>query len=208
MADNLFAALILMTNLDIPERSYIFKKQRFMENNKERVTEAEIRKLIINLNLSATVLELFNGTCNDEVMEREFHKDYTIPYAILELTKEQQDEYLIDRYKPILAYAHSTIFAYDSKLKGFIVYNIEEDIVEKEECLTWDGLFISEILRWWEYEVSDDDILYIGNLFGLKHTQKILESIYSTTEGIGFPTFEEAYKWEKTLIDQLNARIK
>lgn len=179
-----------------------------MENNKERATEAEIRKLIIDLKLPPIVLELFNGTCNDKVMELTFHKDYTILYAILELTKEQQDEYLIDRYKPILAYAHSTIFAYDSKLKGFIVYNIEEDIVEKEECLTWDGLFISEILRWWEYEVSDDDILYIGNLFGIKQTKQILESIYSISDGKGFPTFEEAYKWEKTLIDQLNARIK
>jgi len=179
-----------------------------LENDKDRVTESEIRKLIIDLKLSGIVLDLFNETCNDEVMEYGLHEDYVIPYAILELTKKQQDEYLVDRYKPILAYAHSTIFAYDSELNGFIVYDIEDKIVDKEECLTWDGIFVNEVLRWWENDVSNEDILYIGNLFGLKYTKEILDSIYSTTEGKGFPTFEDAYAWEEAMINQLNARIK
>ncbi|MDR2920332.1 MAG: hypothetical protein LBV72_13340 [Tannerella sp.] len=179
-----------------------------LENDKERVTESEIRKLILDLKLPAVVLDFFNETYNDEAMEYELHEDYAIPYAILELTKKQQDEYLIDRYKPILAYLHSTVFAYDSKLKGFIVYDIEDKIIEKEECLTWDGIFVNEVLRWWENDISDEDILHIGNLFGLKHTKEILDSIYSTTEGKGFPTFEDTYKWEEAMIDQLNARIK
>lgn len=51
------------------KKLYIQKNSVFMENDKERVTEAEIRKLILDLKLPVAVLDLFNETCNDEVME-------------------------------------------------------------------------------------------------------------------------------------------
>ena len=154
-------------------------------------------------------MDLFDGNCYDEVLRHNYmEKDYAAPYAVVDLTKHQQDAYLIDRYKPILAYAHSTIFAYDAILKGFICYDIEDNLEKmKPECLTWDGLFVSEILRLWENEVNEEDILHIAKLFGLKYTKEILDSFYFTTQGKGFATFEEVEQWKNSLIDKYNFRI-
>jgi len=178
-----------------------------LEKDKERITITDMRNLIVELGLPQTFLDMYDETCNDEILLREFHRDYTAPHAILSyLTKEQQNHYLIDRYKPILSYAHSTIFAYDTITKGFITYYIEL-MPDNPEYLTWDGLFIDEIIRWWEYEVSDKDILHIGKLFGLKYTKEILDSIYSTTDGNGFATSEKRDKWRSKMLDKINGRI-
>lgn len=180
-----------------------------MENDKERITNDDIARLIPTLNLSPNVLELFQGNCNDEILKRHFFdKDYADPYMVLTLQKDQQQVYLIDRYKPILAYASSTIFAYDSKLKGYISYDIESDVEPSRECLTWDGLFVSEILRWWEYEVGYEDILYIGSFFGLKHTKQILDSINNTTNGNGFSTGAALSLWQNAMIEKINCLVK
>ena len=77
----------------------------------------------------------------------------------------------------------------------------------KPECLTWEGLIVSEILRWWENEVNEEDILHIAKLFGLKYTKEILDSFYFTTQGKGFATFEEVEQWKNSLIDKYNFRI-
>lgn len=177
-----------------------------MANNK--VTHEEINTLIRALGLSPTVSELFEGSCKDEVMQRYLlDRSYTDPYMVLSLEKIQQDTYLIDRYKPFLAYASSTIFAYDTLLKGYVSYNIELDVTDLKACLTWDGLFIPEIRRWWEYEISDEDIIHIGQLFGLKHTAEILQSIYDETGGEGFATVQALAVWEAAMIAQINAAI-
>lgn len=180
-----------------------------MEKDKDRITNDHIRKLIPSLGLSPNILKLFEGNCNDETMKRySFDKDYADPYMVLTLQKDQQDVYLIERYKPILAYSNATIFAYDYKLKGFISYDIESNVEYHNECLTWDALFVGEILRWWEYEVVDNDILYIGAFFGLKYTQQILDSIKQTTNGKGFATGKELTKWENAMIEKINGNIR
>ena len=173
----------------------------------EKVTEQETRKLIIELKLSQTILELFDGKCEDEIVLDTFRNDYADPYAILCLTEEQQNKYRIDRYKPILAYAFSTIFAYDIKQKGFVSYYIEL-MNEQLVCFTWDGLFVQEILKWLDFEISDENILHIGNLFGLKYTKEILDSYYSRTGGDGFPTTKEKENWVDEIMDMINGRIK
>ena len=179
-----------------------------MNHNTEKITQQEIRDLLQGLNLSQGVLDLFDGNCKDEIMQRHFFdKSYSDPYMVLSIEKFQQDTYLVDRYKPILAYSGETVFAYDMLLKGFISYNIESTVADLPSCLSWDGLFISEILRWWEYEISDEDILHIGRYFGLKHNQEILDSIYETTDGQGFSTGKALTEWENAMIIKINGRI-
>ncbi|MBC9912817.1 hypothetical protein [Chitinophaga varians] len=183
--------------------------QQEIEADKERVTKEDIRALLIHLNLPGNVMELFDETCHDAVMQQHrLDKDYTYPYSILDLKKYQQDSYNIDRYKPVLAYAHATIFAYDTQLGGFITYDIESNVEADSECLTWDGVFCREILRWWEYEIPDDDILHIGAYFGLKHTQQVLESIVASTDGKGFSDAEERSRWQKDILTQINGVVK
>lgn len=179
------------------------------ENDNERTTHHDIRNLITELQLSPNILSLFDGNCTNQIMkDYHFDKDYQDPWAILNLKKTQQDTYLIHRYKPILAYTYSKIFAYDSKLNGYTSYYIEEKMTEAQHCFTWDGIFITEILRWWEYEISDQDIINIGNFFGLKHTLEILDSINETTKGEGFSTQPEIDDWKNRMITAINGKIQ
>lgn len=175
----------------------------------DKVTKEDIRMLIPALRLSGNVLDLFDGNCKDEIMKRHFFdKDYADPYMVITLSKLQQDVYLTDRYKPVLAYSGATVFAYDAKLNGYISYDIESDVEEQTECFTWDGLFVREVLRWWEYDISEADIIYIGNFFGLKYTKEILNSILETTDGKGFLTGKELTAWENSTIEKINGLIR
>jgi hypothetical protein len=136
------------------------------------------------------------------------------PYAIIDLLRHQQDPYLIDRYMPLLAYGHSTIYAYDNVLNGFVKYDIELGPA-KEECrvLTWEGIIIEEILNLWEDKwfdhgkesYTDEDIIYVGNLLGMKRAKEVTDSIVHWNEaGEGRYTND----WDNRLIDLFNARIQ
>lgn len=70
-----------------------------------------------------------------------------------------------------------------------------------------DGVFVNEILRWWEYEIPED-IVHIGNYFDLKHTWQILESIYITTGGKGFANQYELSKWEDEVWRSIDGMIR
>lgn len=183
--------------------------QQEVDADTERVTKEAILALIKQINLPRNVIELFNENCTDAVMQQHrLDKDYTYPYSIIDLKKYQQDAYNVDRYKPILAYAHATIFAYDTQLGGFTTYDIEGSVEADNECLTWDGVFCREILKWWEYEIPDNDILHIGAYFGLKHTKQVLESIVASTGGNGFSDAEERSRWEHDILTKINGMIK
>lgn len=175
----------------------------------ERVTRKDIRELMSQINLPPHVFELFDENCTDTIMQKHrLDKDYTYAYSIIDLKKNEQDAYYIDRYKPILACAHATIFAYDTQKDGFTTYYIEGDVDVDGECFTWDGIFCQEILRWWEYEIPDEDILHIGNYFGLKHTKQILESIITATDGKGFSNEEQRSRWENEMLTTINGIVK
>ena len=174
-----------------------------MDNH--QTTSEDIRKLIIELNLPSIVLDLFNENCKDKIIDK-YCSGYTYPYQILVLSKIQQNHYCIDRYKPLLV-NYETILAYDIVLKGFILYSIERFVEKELQILKWDGIFIDEILNWWESEIADDEILYLGNLFGLKYTKLILESIYSNTNGKGFSTLKEKEKWKQDIIRQYDLLV-
>lgn len=179
-----------------------------MQHTPGKVTHTEIAALIRSLQLPQTVSDLFAGTCTDAVMKRyALDRVYTDPYKVLDLERFQQEIYLVDRYKPLLACVSDTIFAYDTVLRGYITYSIESKVTAMATCLSWDGLFITEIRRWWEQEISDEDILHIGGLFGLHATPHILNSIYETTDGAGFARLEDISRWEEQMIVQIHAQI-
>ena len=165
----------------------------------QQITSEDIRKLIVELNLQPVILDLFNENCKDKIIGK-YCLGYACPYQILDLPKIQQNHYCVERYKPLLVDYGCKIFAYDVVSKGFTSYSIELFIEKELQILTWDGIFIDEILHWWEKEITDDEILYLGNLFGLKYTKLILESIYSTTNGKGFSSFREKEKWKQDII--------
>lgn len=176
-----------------------------MEHNSQ-ITKAAIQTLIIALKLPPIILDLFNGTCTDNIVLRNLRQDYGEPYQIFCLTGLQQDSYFTDRYKPILSYTNSTIYAYDMVSKGYIKYSVE--LMNKNpEYFTWDGLFVRDILFWWELEISDEDILYIGNLFGLKYTKDILDSIYITHDKNGFTSFQDTELWASAMIAKINGKV-
>ncbi len=172
-----------------------------------RYTRDDVLLWIRELGLPDSITRLVLGDCQDVVLQRHrLDKDYACPYSITDLWKQEQAVYDTDRYKPILAYADATIFAYDTIGQGFVSYDIETGYEPWGYCLTWDGVFVSEILRWWEYEIPDEDILYIGNYLGLKHTALALESIYSTTQGKGFADHKQLDQWEEEMLVKIDGK--
>lgn len=177
-----------------------------LENDKERITPSQVEELITKLNISQNILTIFRGLCNDEIMKKYYlHTDYSVP-EVLYLTKQEQDGFFIDRYLPILS-RNEKIFVYDHHLKGFNWYYLETGIENESYCYTWDALFIPEIVFWWESEISDDDILYIGKYMGLKYVKEILDSIYNTTGGKGFSTSKILENWEEKIMKEINGII-
>ena len=138
----------------------------------------QIRDLIIELNLPESIVELYDGNCKNSDLQYDF-KD---PYAILCLTKEQQDLYLVDRYKPILAYAFEKIFAYDIETKKYVKYSIEYFRKENLKPMPWDCLFIDILVMWWELERPDDEIVRYGKILGIKNIETIMELINEENE--------------------------
>ena len=133
----------------------------------------QMRNLIIELNLPKSILELYDGNCENSDLQYDF-KD---PYAILCLSEEQQDKYLVDRYKPILAYAFETIFAYDIETKKYVKYSIEYFREEKLQTMSWDCLFVDIVKTWWEIDRPDNEIIEYGKILGVKNIETILELI-------------------------------
>lgn len=178
-----------------------------MMTNNNTITREDLRNVIVSLNLPSIILELYDGKCKDEIVLKYAIYNYGYPAKILDLNKDQQKHYLTERYCPILCYLEDTIFAYDQISKGYVTYSIEY-FEDKSESLTWDGLFINEVLRWWENEIEDEDILYIGNLFGLKYTKEIISDIYTTSEMSKLSSFQDIFLWRNKLLDKINGRAE
>lgn len=138
-----------------------------------KIESEQMRNLIIELNFPESILELYDGNCKNHDLQHDFQD----PYAILCLSKEQQDFYLVDRYKPILAYAFEEIFAYDIETEKYVKYSIEYFREEDLEPMSWDCLFVDILITWWELEYPDDKILTYGKILGVKNIETILQLI-------------------------------
>jgi len=169
------------------------------------VSEREIRELIRTLNLPETIMEIFDEKITDEAVRDALENDYSKPYSILDLHPSAQKLYRLEQYKPILELRCSQIIAYDIRNNGFVPYFLEDGIVEPV-CLSWDGVFLEEVLYWWENEWSDKEMVYVGRKLGLNHVDKILESLNGTPDGAGFQTFEEKETWVDKMLKELNLK--
>ncbi|WP_443946719.1 hypothetical protein ACJVDH_06335 [Pedobacter sp. AW1-32] len=68
-------------------------------------------------------------------------------------------------------------------MKGFIRCSPESgNPLQNDHVLTWDGIFVKQILTWYEDEKAGEKILKICTLLGFKHGEKILNSIYNVLE--------------------------
>lgn len=149
-----------------------------IEKDKTRVTKKQIRSKLIELNLSPFVIELFDETRS--LKEFGFYDTFIPPDFIIDQTKKEQDLFEIDRYIPLFETMDDflEVLAYDTKLNSFIRYCPEDNFpIENNEILNWDGIFVMQILTWYEDLKTDKEILNICNLLGLKYGTEILESI-------------------------------
>lgn len=184
------------------------KKKKTLDNHTDDTVNTLSESLLASLPLSKNIIKLYRGEIDDEVIKEEcIDLQYGQPYDILSLDKEVQDKYNFDRYKPILSSSEHNI-AYDTKLGGYYRYDMEQGFEPQDFCYTWDGLFIRDILFWWESEISNDRIIHIGNYFGLKYSKEILESIERETNSKGFQTQELIKDWEQKILVQINGIIR
>ncbi|UTW64560.1 hypothetical protein KFE98_10600 [bacterium SCSIO 12741] len=164
---------------------------------------------IVDNGLPNVLLEIIKEEVSSSEFSRAFGTDYNAPYSILQLTEKEQQIYQTNRYQPIFSYSHSTIFAFDTELGGFIRYDVEDELDEKDIIVySWDGLFVNQILFWWECEIPDEEIISIGDYLGLNHTREILRSIYDKTNGNGFKTVDSASQWELEILKRIDGVIQ
>lgn len=162
------------------------------------VTSEQIRSLIVELSLPPMVLDLFDGKCEIE----ELQDDFKDPYAILSLSAQEQEHYLVGRYKPILSFAFNVIIAYDVVSQRYVEYDIELFEEEELEPMSWDGILIDRLIYWDESQYySDDEMIKWGELLGMKHIAEILRKIRQWEEA---PEIEWD-EWLKALKQEINS---
>lgn len=159
---------------------------------------------VSKLQLPEGVTSLYVNRCDDTILKRHnLHRHYGAPHRLTNLRADQQAHYQPERYVPFLAYADAIIFAYDRQQQGFSSFYLEGGVQDALDSTHWEGLFITEILRWWEADIADEDILHIGAYFGLRHTALVLESIYSKTDGEGFSSLADIAEWKKEVLQRM-----
>ncbi len=169
----------------------------------------DLHQYIVDKKLPAVLIEIIKDKISNKLFRNTFGKDYSAPYTILLLNVNEQSKYQTERYKPIFSYAHSTIYAFDTKTGGFVTYDIEDNLrVMQVPSYTWDGLFVKQILFWWECEISDFDIIKIGDYLELNHTKEILQTIYKKTNRNGFKDTGLVHLWEQDVLHKINGIIK
>ncbi len=182
---------------------------KIVTNNAKDKIKQDLHLYIIEKNLPVVLHEIIEEKISNKLFKTTFEKNYNAPYSILLLNEKEQSIYQTERYKPIFSYAHSTIYAFDTKTGGFVTYDIENNLRELQlPSYTWDGLFVKQILFWWECEISDFDIIKIGDYLELNHTKEILQSINKETNRNGFKNTGLVHLWELDILDKINGIIK
>lgn len=136
-----------------------------MEDNQNRLTKAEIRSVLISLNLSAFVVALFDET--DSLKNHGFYNCFSPVYTIINATEKEQDAFSVERYIPLFEtiYDFSQVLAYYNLQKGFVRYSPENlGALKTNEVQTWDGTFVNQILAWYEDDKTEQEILRICGL--------------------------------------------
>jgi len=198
---------IISTQERDESEKWVLKRFQELENDKERLTKEQIRTVLIELNLSPFVVGLFDETEN--LQKYDFYDTFIPAHTITNCSSIEQSAFEVDRYIPLFETMDDflEVLAYDSVLKGFIRYCPEDAIPMADYIvLTWDGTFVGQILTWYEDDKSDDQILHICNLLGLKYAEQILASIHSEL-GLRYTTQQIAI-WEEKTIEKIGGYIK
>ncbi len=172
-----------------------------------QLTEVELRELIHKLGLPKIVTDIYDENVSDDVFEEALGYEYSKPLSILDLSAEEQKTYRVDRFKPILELRSSDIIAYDTERKGFIGYGLEEEI-EDPIVLNWDGVFLEEVVFWYESEFDEDSIMHLAELLNLKYAEEIIESLDEAGDNDELSTFEDQDVWMANMINKLNMRVQ
>lgn len=182
----------------------------FWNRHKDReaaLPTADVRKLIADLQLPQIVLALFDETCSDEKVMRLLGSQYQKPYSLFDQPLSQVIEhYKVDRYIPFLAIWQSVILAYDTINKGFVRYSLEYFCEESFMLLTWDGLMLKEVIGWWELEWPDEDMLYMGHLFGINNMERLIKEI--ALHNATAMSYEDHRKWEYDLLYTIGGLVE
>lgn len=171
----------------------------------EELNEKYVRDLIIKLGLTDTIIEIYDEHISDEIIAEELGYSWSKPYSILELPAEDQQEYQVDKYIPLLSINSTQIIAYDLDGEGYIKYDVEQGLADLT-CYTWDGVLLEELTFWWENEVEDEDIEHIAKKIGLKHYASILKSLEEHSEAGLLSTFEAQKIWFEKMYKEFNLK--
>ncbi|WP_312134676.1 hypothetical protein [Sphingobacterium sp.] len=89
----------------------------------------------------------------------------------------------------------------------FIAYGLEEEI-EDPIVLYWDGVFLYEVVFWYELELDEDSIMHLADLFNPKYAEEIVEGLYEAEENDEVSTFKAQDVWMANMINKLNMRVQ
>ena len=159
----------------------------------------EIINLLEELKLPEIIMDMYKGKEPPEY----FRYIYRCPEELFYSSEQELAPFSVKTIKPIFSDdTFSTIYAYNTEKKGYLKYytEIEENLPEKD-VMSWDALFVSEILTWFEYEISNENILELGKKFQLKHTNKLLSELNQLqAEEASYEKFEA---WAKRKTEEL-----
>ncbi len=149
------------------------------ERDTERLKEKDVLSTIKKLGLPKTINDLFSE--NEESKRIGLNSYLRCPTEFFLMTRKEQDAYNVESIIPFLSDASFyKIYAYDNKKNGFLTFDIETpepNINQDSQRFTWDGLFVSDILFWWECKVDNNKIIEFGKALNLKWTREIIDSI-------------------------------
>ncbi|WP_298425214.1 hypothetical protein [uncultured Kordia sp.] len=168
------------------------------ERDTERLKEKDVLNTIKKLDLPKTISDLF---CKNEESKRIGLNNYLrCPTEFFLMTKKEQDAYNVENIIPFLSdISFYKIYAYDKKKNGFLTFDIEmpePNINESSQRFTWDGLFVSDILFWWECEIENNKIIEFGKALQLNWTREIIDSIESKLDN---SKTENITKWKNSI---------
>ena len=179
------------------------EKKAIWERDPDKLEANTVRNLIISLALPPFVLSLFDETAAAKASL--LYNSFRCPTAFFLLNKAEQDFYQVDHIIPLLADpSFYNIYAYDLALKGFLKYDIESGIAPDTPRLSWEGLFLNDILQCWEAEIPNAQILEMGKLLGFEHSAKILHSIENELDN---SDYKNIIHWEAMIIERFQWRI-
>ncbi|MDU1892779.1 MAG: hypothetical protein E6767_19025 [Dysgonomonas sp.] len=194
-------------NISHKARLGMAQKKAEWERDTEKITKEQIREVLVyvvkEFDLPDKLLEIYDSGQYMPFREYGFYNVFSCPEEVFLMTKKEMDEYNVDRYVPLFVTSDDfgVILAYDNIKHGFVKYYPELP-QDEYPVYTWDGVFISEVMAWYEDEKEDEDIIKMGTILGIKKIREILETI-KKYESESYPYNER----EKSIIKKYNLEI-